>query len=172
MFNTKTFLGKELRNELITEYNIPRISSWADMHYQEAIDNPEISDILYDIMMMDAGPEFEYSQKELELLAELLLNEFKDPIKKINDLKNHQVYIFNLRKLIEEISEKLPFESLEKIKEYLLVEDWDVTIIRLCNQILEHEIFISLDYYDRICRMGALIRIDPSVWLPLKNLVI
>jgi hypothetical protein len=30
---------------------------------------------------MDAGPEFEYTEQELRLLPELLINEQKDPIK-------------------------------------------------------------------------------------------
>ena len=37
---------------------------------------------------MEHGPEFEYTEQELVLLAEMLINNEKDPIKQINDMKN------------------------------------------------------------------------------------
>ena len=37
---------------------------------------------------MDAGSEFEYTEKELKLLAEMLINEVNDPIKQIDDMKS------------------------------------------------------------------------------------
>jgi hypothetical protein len=36
---------------------------------------------------MEAGPEFEYTEQELKLLAEMLIDNQEDPLKKINDLK-------------------------------------------------------------------------------------
>jgi hypothetical protein len=40
---------------------------------------------------MDAGPEFEYTEQELNLLAELLINEVEDPIKQINEMKSKEL---------------------------------------------------------------------------------
>jgi hypothetical protein len=47
----------------------------------------ELDDILRHISLMDACPEFEYTEQELRLFAELLINEVEDPIKQINEMK-------------------------------------------------------------------------------------
>ena len=49
--------------------------------------SPEIGNILSAISVMEAGPEFEYTEQELKLLAEMLIDNQEDPLKKINDLK-------------------------------------------------------------------------------------
>jgi hypothetical protein len=71
-------------------YDIVRLSNWA---YDFSITmrkelTPQMNDILRYIYIMDAGPEFVYSEKELELLAEKLINDETDPLKQINDIKN------------------------------------------------------------------------------------
>lgn len=85
---SKNEIGKALRDELNKGYNIERISNWADELSISMRDkrSPEIDDILRHIYIMDAGPEFEYTEQELRLLAELLVQEVKDPFKQINDL--------------------------------------------------------------------------------------
>ena len=40
---------------------------------------------------MEDDPQFEYSKQELMLLAEMLINEEKDLIKKINDIKSKEL---------------------------------------------------------------------------------
>lgn len=87
---SKKEIGEELKKELVNGYDIARISNWAyNLLYIKVRDQPlpEISSILRDISVMDAGPEFEYTEEELRLLAEMLINEEKDPIKRINDMK-------------------------------------------------------------------------------------
>lgn len=79
-------MGNDLRIELNKGYNIGRISTWAcdllvEIRYEHSL---EIKNILRHISLMDAGPEFEYSEKELNLLVEMLINEVDDPIGKIN----------------------------------------------------------------------------------------
>jgi hypothetical protein len=89
MKHTKKEIGKELKNQLEKKYNIERISNWAyDLFISLRGElSPELDDILDRISLMAAGPEFEYTEQELKLLAELLINEEKDPIKQIDDLK-------------------------------------------------------------------------------------
>ncbi|MCA6601459.1 MAG: hypothetical protein IM537_14935 [Pseudanabaena sp. M57BS1SP1A06MG] len=91
---SKKEIGKALREELDKGYSIARISNWAfDLLYIKAKHQPlpEIGSILRDISAMDAGPEFEYTEKELRLLAELLINEVENPIKQINDIKSKEL---------------------------------------------------------------------------------
>jgi hypothetical protein len=87
---SKKEIREELKKELDRGYDITRISNWAyNLLYIETRGQlfPEICSVLRDISVMDAGPEFEYSERELRLLAELLITEENDPIKKIDDLK-------------------------------------------------------------------------------------
>ncbi len=86
---SKKIIGEELKKELNKGYNIEKISTWAcDLLVSirsNSID--QLDSILDRISLMDAGPEFEYTEQELRLLAELLINEEKDPIKQIDDIK-------------------------------------------------------------------------------------
>ena len=90
---SKKEIGEELKCELGKGYNIERISNWADSLYFSSRGNfsKELDDILRHIFIMDAGPEFEYTEQELRSLAELLINEEKDPIKIINDMKRNDI---------------------------------------------------------------------------------
>ncbi|MFI0436162.1 MAG: hypothetical protein ACH350_10665 [Parachlamydiaceae bacterium] len=90
---SKKEIGKVLKEELNKGYNIERISNWADELFVSMRDKrcPELDDILRHIFIMDAGPEFEYSEQELRLLAELLMKEVKDPFKQINDMKSKEL---------------------------------------------------------------------------------
>lgn len=89
---SKKEIGKQLSKEIDKGYNIERISTWAcDLFV--AYRNKhclELDDVLNHISLMDAGPEFEYTEQELRLLAEMLINEEKDPIKKINEMKSKE----------------------------------------------------------------------------------
>jgi hypothetical protein len=80
---SKQEIGKALMEELNKGYDIERISNWADNLFISMRDkrSSELDDILRNIFIMDAGPEFEYTEKELRLLAEMLINEEEDPIK-------------------------------------------------------------------------------------------
>lgn len=87
MNHMKSKIGEELKKELEKGYNIKKISNWADDAMLSLRgENLEIHDILDRISLMGAGPEFEYTKEELNLLAELLINEEKNPIKQIDDL--------------------------------------------------------------------------------------
>jgi hypothetical protein len=86
---SKKEIGEELKRELDKGYDVIRISNWAHnlFFYSREDFTVDVSQILQYIFIMDAGPEFEYTEKELRLLAELLINEVEDPIKQINEMK-------------------------------------------------------------------------------------
>jgi hypothetical protein len=87
MKHARKQIGRELKNQLDKGYNVERISNWAYDLFITLRDEPELDIILDRISLMAAGPEFEYTEQELRLLAELLINEEKDPIKQIDDIK-------------------------------------------------------------------------------------
>lgn len=81
---TKKELGEDLKKELRIGYNIERISNWAfNLLYikERGQHHPDVKNILEDISLMSAGPEFEYTEEELKLLAEILIKEGSNPIK-------------------------------------------------------------------------------------------
>lgn len=82
---SKKEIGLELSSQLKKGYDIERIANWADELFFNLRDNRslEIEHILRNIFMMDAGPEFEYTKEELELIAEMLIRDEMDPIAKI-----------------------------------------------------------------------------------------
>ena len=84
---SKRKIGEELKKELNKGYSIERISTWAcDLFVAIRGEHSfELDDILRHISIMGAGPEFEYTEQELNLLAELLIKEEKDPIKQVNE---------------------------------------------------------------------------------------
>lgn len=82
---SKREVGEGLKRELNKGFNIERIANWAyDLSIKFHYDF-ELDDILDQISLMDAGPEFEYSEEELVLLSKMLINEEKNPIEKINE---------------------------------------------------------------------------------------
>lgn len=89
---SKKEIGKALKEELNKGYNIARISNWADELFVSVREkrSPELDDILRHIFIMDAGPEFVYTEQELRMLSELLINEEIDPFKQIDDMNNKE----------------------------------------------------------------------------------
>src|ERR1700733_13387015 len=110
---TKEELGKELKLELKKGYDIVRIANWAyDIYtYNPVTVSQEIDEILQFIFMMEAGPEFVLSEKDLKLLSEFLISEERDPVKKIYEMKF-------IRKIIGYIVEQI-MASLKHLEDLL-----------------------------------------------------
>jgi hypothetical protein len=85
----KQELGKQLKSLLAMESDIVKISHWAFRIYSNNRQNLDSSmrEILECLFSMEDDPQFEYTEKELKLLAEMLINEEEDPIKQIKDMK-------------------------------------------------------------------------------------
>lgn len=82
-------LGKELKIELEKKYDIVKISRWAYKIYSDNCRflNSLTEETLEYLFRMEDDPQFEYTEEELKLLAELLINEAENPIKQINNMK-------------------------------------------------------------------------------------
>lgn len=89
---SKKAVGEELKKELDRGYNVIRISNWAHnlFFYSPGDFSPDLGQVLQFIFLMDAGPEFAYSEKELRLIAEILINEEDNLITKVNSIKNKE----------------------------------------------------------------------------------
>lgn len=86
----KNEFGKVLKVYLDKEDDIVKISRWAFKIYSENIRDLDSSmkEILECLFSMEDDPQFEYTKRELKLLAEMLINEENDPIKKLHEMRN------------------------------------------------------------------------------------
>jgi|GEM_PF-2416266 len=86
-FIDKQQIGQELIDQLNRGYNVDNLSWWAYLLMIKPKDDPEgeLREILETISLMGAGPEFEYSEKELRELASLLISNVKNPFEIINE---------------------------------------------------------------------------------------
>ena len=84
----KNQLGLELKKQLRHGCNVWKISRWAYGIFFDHRDRLtlEIKEILKDLARMEDDPQFEYSEAELNLLAEMLINNEEDILKKINKI--------------------------------------------------------------------------------------
>lgn len=73
--NKKEF-GIKLKDFINKRKSMQEIAMWIHGVYISYYDNysePVFYELLYNLMMMDAGPEFEYSYEELEDIADRLI---------------------------------------------------------------------------------------------------
>lgn len=89
MYSNHDF-GRELKIILSKSSDIIKIARWAEHVYTIYCRefSQELDDVVMALSTMEHGPEFEYTENELRLLAELLINDATDPLKKIRDLKS------------------------------------------------------------------------------------
>lgn len=89
MIFTKRDLGEKLNEMISSGKNASQIGKWAhNIFFISCRElNAEIKEIIEKLLMMEEGPEFEYTKEELHLLAEILINNERDPIKKLNYTK-------------------------------------------------------------------------------------
>jgi hypothetical protein len=81
-------LGQDLKKQLEKGYNVIYISQWAHNKYIKNRNEPlqSVDNVLQALSLMEVGAEFEYTEKELVYLAELLINGEKDPLNKIKNI--------------------------------------------------------------------------------------
>ncbi|MDN3504630.1 MAG: hypothetical protein P0S95_03540 [Rhabdochlamydiaceae bacterium] len=74
---TKNKFGRELKTILDCGYNSNKIGEWAhSIHLQQCGEiNKELEEVLFDLFVLEEGPEFELSIEELNKLADKLIEE-------------------------------------------------------------------------------------------------
>lgn len=128
---------------------------------------------------MDAGPEFEYSHRELFLLADLLINEEKNTLEMLEDgsitkmaqMTDLEIKIQKLTKLLNAIKDKLSSEDFEAIFELINQNEWKLGFDTLCWKLYEHDIPISQDYYNRLIAYCIFSDLPESELLYMKDLI-
>ena len=76
MHITRKEFAEQLKTFIKEKESMQQIALWIHQVYRSYYNNdkdPKFYDILYDLIMMDAGPEFEYSYEELNDIADRLI---------------------------------------------------------------------------------------------------
>ncbi|MDQ3239267.1 MAG: hypothetical protein M3P33_01970 [bacterium] len=89
----KQHFGKELQKQLLQKYDIVKISRWAYQLYSNncrSLDS-EMREILEYLFSMEDDPQFEYTEEELRLLAQKLIDNEDNPLNQINEMKRKAI---------------------------------------------------------------------------------
>lgn len=89
MSYTNEEFGRKLYQEIAKGYDIVKISRWSyGVFFNHMKDlSPTQRNVLEELFRMEDDPQFEYTEQELKLLAEMLISGEENPIKRINDMK-------------------------------------------------------------------------------------
>lgn len=156
---TKKQIGFLLKNELKHSFSINKLSNWADnINFEVNEKSQEVEDILNRISLMYAGPEFEYTERELFLLADLLINNEKDALQllesgsleKMTQLTDLEIKMQKLTVLLNTVKEQISTEDFEIISKLINENEWKLGFDTLCWKLYEHGVAISQEYYDKL----------------------
>ena len=92
-------LNKEIGTVLLEEIergcDIVRISRLAYRMYSTNLGNltDEQEDLLMELFSMEDDPQFEYSEKELRILAEKLMDNEEHPLKQLNEMRSQGILV-------------------------------------------------------------------------------
>jgi len=86
-------------------------------------------------------------------------------------MKNRQLLITQLTQLLNEVKKSLPPDDIKKIVEFIENNEFGLAYETLCTQLYEYNIQISCEFYEKISFCGKSIKIQPSMWMPLKELI-
>lgn len=89
-------IGNELKFQIKSGFDVVKISRWAYKLIYDKRDqlDSDITEILKDISIMEDDPQFEYTEKELEFIANVLIDNeyFKNKIKRLSDVLTDPQY--------------------------------------------------------------------------------
>jgi hypothetical protein len=89
MYTNQEF-GYELKKQLERNFDVVKIARWAENVYSNHCReiSSELNDIIMVLAIMEHGKEFEYSKQELDLLAEKLILNEKNPFTRDGNQSN------------------------------------------------------------------------------------
>ncbi len=86
-------------------------------------------------------------------------------------MKNSQLLITQLTQLLNEVKNRLPPNDIKNIVGFIKNNEFGLAYETLCTQLYEYNIQISCEFYEKISFCGKSIKIQPSIWVPLKELI-
>jgi len=85
---TRRQIGKELKRILKEPYDPIIVANWAeDLYLHSPVDtSPELNHVLYALEMMQADESFEYTEEQLNILADKLMNNEENALKQVHKM--------------------------------------------------------------------------------------
>jgi hypothetical protein len=87
-------------------------------------------------------------------------------------MKNSQFHITKLIELLDGVKNRLPPDDINNIVESIENNEFGLAYEILCTQLYEYNLQISSGFYEKIAFYGKLIETNPSIWAPLRELII
>ncbi len=84
---------------------------------------------------------------------------------------NRDQVVANLTQMLGEVSTVLPRENISDAHDLLEHGEWGESLDLICTQLYEYEVPLSRHQYELIDRTGRMMKIEPSNWDYLKELV-
>lgn len=103
---SKQAFGQALKNQILSGYDVVKLARWAHGLFLEHSSHlePGLQEILMQVVAMEEGPEFEFSEAELKELAEELIFDGKTAAAKEPELS---VFIEpDIAEFVHKLSEK------------------------------------------------------------------
>jgi len=108
---------KEFKELLSKPYDPIQVADWAyRIKSDYDVDIPEeLNDIIDTLAIMSMGVEFEYSQEELLIVVDKLINNEKDPFQQMRNIKFPRACTYTKQQLIQELQELLldPYDPIQ-----------------------------------------------------------
>lgn len=79
--------------------------------------------------------------------------------------------ITKLIRILHEVKKELPSEDVKKVVELVENNEFGIAYETLCTQIYEYEVRITKKFYEMVSFYGESIKIQPSIWEPIKELI-
>ena len=76
-----------------------------------------------------------------------------------------------LTQLLDEVKYKLSPDDINNIADFIENNEFGLAYETLCTQLYEYDLKISYELYEKISFCGKSIKIHPSIWMPLKELI-
>ncbi len=98
MTYSKKEFGQSLKKQLLSDYDVVRLSRWAHSLFLEHSSHlePGLQEILMQLAAMEEGAEFEFSEAELRKLADDLISDGKEPAMSVSIDPDIAIFIHKL----------------------------------------------------------------------------
>tara|TARA_R110002096_G_scaffold433381_2_gene652025 strand:- start:76571 stop:76840 length:270 start_codon:yes stop_codon:yes gene_type:complete len=87
------------------------------------------------------------------------------------DLSIRDQVVANLKQVLREVSTVLPTENISDSHDLLDHGEWGESLDLLCTQLYEYEVPLSKDLYQLIDTTGRMMKMEPSGWDYLGELI-
>ncbi len=118
---SKQEFGQALKRQLLSGYDVVKLARWAHNLFLEHCSHlePGLQEILMQVVAMEEGPEFEFSEAELKELADDLITDRKATDSDINELNLSVCIDPDIAAFVHKLAEKKDTEVGRIVNDWL-----------------------------------------------------